>query len=74
MKLGSPRAFLHGQKAPKCFQAHQDSACHKAPASYQLIISQCQDVGELIGNQQSKKRAAERKYLLEVVRCLRYLA
>ena len=51
------------RKAPNCFQAHQDSACHKVANSYQLTISQCQDVGELMDNQQSKTRATERKYL-----------
>ena len=61
---------MHGKKAPKCFQAHQDSACHKVPASYLLIISR---YWKLIDNQHSKKRATERKYLLEVIQCLRYL-
>ena len=68
------KGFFAWKKAPKCFQAHQDSTCHKVTASYQLTISQCQDAGELMDNQQSKKRATERKYLLEVIRCLCYLS
>ena len=65
--------FSAWKKAPNCFQAYQDSARHNVAASYQLTISQCQDVGELMDNEQSKKRAIERKYLLEVNRCFRYL-
>ena len=61
-KLILPTAFLHGKK-------HQINVA----ASYQLTISQCQDVGELMDNEQSNKRAIERKYLLEVNRCFRYL-
>ena len=71
-KLTSPKAFLHGKKC-QCFQAHQDTTCHKVATSYQLTISQCQDVGELTDNQQSKKRSTERKYLFEVIQCLSYL-
>ena len=66
------KGFSAWRKAPKCFQAYQDSACHKAAASYHLTISQCQDVGELMDNQRSKKRATERKYLLKVIQSLLY--
>ena len=41
-------------------------SCHVIPA----YLSQCQDVGELLDNEQFKKRAAERKYILKVIRCL----
>ena len=57
----------------KRFQVHQGSAYLKVATSYQLTISQCQDDAELMDNQQSNKWAAERKYLLEVIRCLLYL-
>ena len=67
------KGFSAWKKAPKCFQAHQESKCHKAAASYQLIVPKCQDVEELLDNQLLKKRAEERKYLLEIIRCLRYL-
>ena len=72
-KLILPTAFLHGKKHQIVFRQYQDSARHKVAASYQLTISQCQDVGQLVDNEQSKKRAIERKYLLEVIRCFRYL-
>ena len=68
-----PNGFSAWVKTPKSFKTHRDSACHEVTTSYPFIISQCQDVGELMNNQQSKKRATERKYLLEVIRCLHYL-
>jgi hypothetical protein len=67
------KGFSSWKKAPKCFQAHQDSACHKTASAYQLIIPQCRDVGELMDSQLTKRRATERKYLLKVIQCLRYL-
>ena len=66
------KGFSSWKKAPKCFQIHQDSGCHKTASSYQLIIPQCRDVAELMDTQLTKKRATERKYLLKVIRCLRY--
>ena len=67
------KRFSSWKKAPKCFQAHQDSACHKAASSYQLIIPRCHNVGELMDSQLTKRRAGQRKYLIRVIRCLRYL-
>ena len=67
------KGFSSWKKAPKCFQAHQDSACHKTASAYQLIIPQCRDVGELMASQLTKRRATERKHLLKVIQCLRYL-
>ena len=67
------KGFSAWKKAPKCFQAHQESKCHKDAALHQLIVPKCQDVGELLDNQLLKKRAEERKYLLEILKCLRYL-
>ena len=60
-KLTSPKPFLYGKK---CFQTHQDSTCHEAAASCEIAISQCENIGELMDNQQSKKRATGWKYFL----------
>mgnify|MGYP001801130696 CR=1 FL=1 len=67
------KGFSSWKKAPKCFQTHQDSTCHKAASSYKLTIPQCHDVGELMDSHLTKRRLIERKYLLKVIRCLRYL-
>ena len=68
------KGFSSWKKAAKYFQAHQDSAYHKAASSYQLNIPRCHDVGELMDSQLTKRRAAQRKYLMQIpIRCLRYL-
>lgn len=68
------KGFSTWKKAPKCFLSHQESACHKTASTYHLITPQCSDVGELIDDQITRRRSIERKYLLDVLRCLRYLA
>ena len=40
---------------------------------YHLVTPNCADVGELLDNQLNGQRQIERKYLLDVIRCLRYL-
>ena len=62
------------EKAPKCFYEHQNSSCHKAAASYHLVVPQCADVRELTDSQLVQWRQLERKHLLEVIKCLRYFS
>ena len=68
------KGFSTWKKAPKCFSNHQESACHLAASAYHLVVPQCPDVGELIDGQITQRRSIERKYLLDVLKCLRYLA
>ena len=65
------KGFTFWKKAPKCFYKHQDSACHHASSAYHLVIPSCSNVGEMIDDQLTKRR---RKYLIDVIKCLRYLA
>ena len=67
------RGFSSWKKAPKCFGDHQNSLCHKAASLYHLVIPKCNDVGEVMSSQLAQQRQIERKYLLEVIKCLRYL-
>ena len=67
------KGFSLWKKAPKCFHTHAESECHKMAVTYHLIVPECQDIGELMDKQISDRRSAERKYLLEVIKCLRYL-
>ena len=69
-KLISPTNFLHGKKCKSVFRYTKVLHILKLPPHTSL---QCQDDAELMDNQQSNKWAAERKYLLEVIRCLLYL-
>ena len=68
------KGFSAWKKAPKCFYNHQDSACHQASSAYHLVIPQCSDVGEMINSHVTQRRQVERKYLLDVIKCLKYLA
>ena len=68
------KGFCSWKKAPKYFYEHQNSPCHKATASYHLVVPQCADVGESMDSQLVQQRQLEREYLLEVIKCLRYLS
>ena len=68
------KGFSTWKKAPKCFYSHQDSACHQATSDYHLIVSQCNDVGEMIDDQITRERQVDHKYLIDVIKYLRYLA
>ena len=60
------------EKAPKCFNDHQNSNCHKAAASYHAI--QSNDIGDLVSKNLRDSRKETRSYLITVIRGLRYLA
>ena len=68
------KGFSAWKKAPKCFYSHQDSACHQTSSPYHLIVPQCNDVGEMIDDKITQRIQVERKSLLDVIKCLRYLA
>ena len=54
------KGFSSWKKALKCFQAHQDSAWHKAASSYQLIIPRCHDAHTDVVDKLSLVEVAER--------------
>ena len=58
--------FQYGKK-------HQN-ACHHASSTYHLIVAQCIDDGDIIDNQITQWTRVEHKYLLDVIKGLRYLA
>ena len=61
------KGFSSWKKAPKCFLEHQNSCCHKVASSYQLVVPQWLDVGEMIDSRLIEQRKLERKYLLDVI-------
>ena len=61
-------------KNAKCFFSLQDSSCHKASSAYYLIAPECNDIVEMIDDQITQRRQVEPKYLLDVIKFLRYLA
>ena len=66
------KGFRYWKKAPKCFNDHQNSNCHKATASYHAI--QSNDIGDLVNKNLAYSRKDNRSYLITVIRGLRYLA
>ena len=68
------KRFSLWKKAPQCFKEHQQTNCHKSAASNHVVIPKCKDVGDMANNNLVNMRKKERKYLLNVIRCLQYLA
>ena len=66
--------FSAWKKAPKWFYNHQDSARHQASSAYHLIVPQCNNIGEMTDDQITQRRQGEPKYLLDIIKCLRYHA
>ena len=66
--------FNSWKKAPKCFEEHQKTNCHIAAASMETIVPNCGDVAEMTNKNILDKKRKERKHLLDITRCLRFLA
>ena len=62
------------KKPPKWFYSHENSVSFQAFSAYHLIVPRCNDVGEMVDDQVSQQREDELKYLLDIIKCLRYLA
>ena len=73
-KPTSLSVLIRGKKAPKCFKKHQETHCHKAAAALETVVSKCGDVGELSNKSVVEARKRERNHLINVIRCLRFLA
>ena len=67
------KGFSNWKNALGSFRGHQSSSCHKAASCYHLVSPNCADVGELLDKEVNQQRQVKRKYLLDVIRCLRYL-
>ena len=68
------KGFSSWKKAPPHFEERQETHCHKNTALHHVVIPKCKDVGEMTNDNLVNVREKERKYLLDVIRCLRYLA
>ena len=65
--------FKNWKKAPKCFNTHETSNCHKAALTNQVTVPKCGDVAELMNKDLAKQRSDERQYLKVVMECLQFL-
>lgn len=68
------RGFRSWKKAPKCFDEHQRSSCHKTALSYHVLIPQCGDVMEMTIDHLAQSRLKERLYFIKVMESVQYLA
>ena len=66
--------FNSWKKAPTCFENHQQTNCHKAAAALETVATKCGNIAELTNQSIVDYRQKERKHLIDVIRCLRFLA
>ena len=68
------KGFNNWKKTLEAFVDHQQSKAHRAVVTYESLVPQCGDVLEMTVNDLNNKRLAERKYLIKVMECIRFLA
>ena len=68
------KGFNNWKKALEAFFDNQHSNAHRAAITYESVVPQCGDVLEMTVNDLNNKRLAERKYLIKVMECIRFLA
>ena len=61
------------KKVLEAFVDHQQSKEHRVAITYEFVVPQCDDVLEMTVNDLNNKRLAERKYLIKVMECIRFL-
>ena len=66
--------FNSWKKAPKSFENHQQTNCQKAADALETIVTKCGNVAELTNQNIVDYCREERKHLIDVIRCLRFLA
>ena len=69
------RGYTYWKEATTAFKKHQTSDCHKE--AIEAIVSlpqQVQDVGELLSRSYQEEKATNRRMLLKIVRCIKFLA
>ena len=59
--------FSLRKKAPKCFENHQQTNCHKAAAALETVVTKCGNVAELTNQSIVDSRRKERKHLIDVI-------
>ena len=67
------KGFKPWKKAPKCFEEHQQSKCHKIANVYHVVLPEYKDAAKLMRENQRTERAKERRHLLGVIRGLKSL-
>ena len=60
--------FRNWKKAPKCFKEHEQSKCHSAALTYQVVVPKCGEAAEMNDNEILNRRYNERQYLKIIIR------
>ena len=68
------KRFNNWKKSLEAIDDHQQSKAHRAAITYESVVPKCGDVLEMTFNDLNNKRLAERKYLIKVMECIRFLA
>ena len=68
------KGFNNWKKAPEAFVDHQQSKAHGAAITYESVVPHCGQVLEMTVNDLNNKHLAERKYLIKIMECIRFLA
>ena len=68
------KGFNNWKKALEAFVDHQQSKAHRAAITYESAIPQCGDVLEMKVNDLNYNCLTERKDLINVLECIRFLA
>ena len=67
------KGFNDWKKALEAFVDYQQSKAHRVATTYESVVSKCGDGLEMTFNDLGNKRFAERKYLIKVMECIRFL-
>ena len=67
------KGFNNWKKALEAFFDNQHSNAHRAAITYESVVPQCGDVLEMAVNDLDNKCLAEKKYLIKVIECIRFL-
>ena len=69
----SRRGLIIGRKLLKHLLITKQPEAHRAAITYEFVVLQCGDVLEMTVNDLNNKRLTERKYLIKVMECIRFL-
>ena len=67
------QGFNNWKKVLEAFVDHQQSRAHRAAITCEFVVLQCDDVLEMTDNDLINKRLGERKYLIKIMECIRFL-
>ena len=69
------RGFTYWKEATTAFKKHQSSDCHKeATEAIVSLPQQVRDIRELLSDAHREQKATNKRMLLKILQCIRFLA